>query len=201
MISIDNATGRRLLVLAALVWVTAVPADAMTITYQAALSGAAEAPPNASAGTGTATVTVDTVANTMAVSTNFAGLTGITTASHIHCCVAAPGNAAVATTTPTFPGFPTGVTSGNYSQLFDMSLASSFNPGFITNNGGTVSAARAVLFAGLDAGQAYLNIHTTAFPGGEIRGFLLRSAVPEPGSLVLLGLGLAGLGVSRRRRR
>ena len=26
--------------------------------------------------------------------------------------------------------------------------------------------------AGLEAGQAYLNIHTTRFPGGEIRGFL-----------------------------
>ena len=42
------------------------------------------------------------------------------------------------------------------------------------------------------ADTAYFNIHTIQFPGGEIRGFLHAvQSVPEPGSLVLLGLGLA----------
>ena len=53
-----------------------------------------------------------------------------------------------------------------------MTLASSYNPAFVTAHGGTVAGAEADLLAGLKAGQAYLNIHSSTFPGGEIRGFL-----------------------------
>jgi hypothetical protein len=53
-----------------------------------------------------------------------------------------------------------------------MTSAASYNPAFVTANGGTTAGAEAALLAGLEAGQAYLNIHTTMFPGGEIRGFL-----------------------------
>ena len=48
----------------------------------------------------------------------------------------------------------------------------SYNLAFVTAHGGTTASAAAALLAGLEAGQAYLNIHTTMFPGGEIRGFL-----------------------------
>lgn len=140
--------------------------------FFAGLSAAAQNPPVASPGTGNTVVTWNTATNQMTVLVSFSGLTTGTTASHIHCCVAPPGNAGVATAVPTFPGFPLGVTSGSYARTFDMTAASSYNPAFVTANGGTVAGAEAALFAGLQAGDAYLNIHTTMFPGGEIRGFL-----------------------------
>jgi hypothetical protein len=170
-------------------------ASAGVITYSAVL-GNFESPPSGSPGTGFAQITVDSVLNTMLVNVTFSGLTSGDTASHIHCCIAPGGNAGVATTTPTFTGFPSGVTSGTYLHLFDLTQASSWNPAFITANGGTTASAEAVLLAGLAANQAYLNIHTTNFGGGEIRGFL---AAPEPGTFLLAGAVLAGFLIRRRK--
>jgi hypothetical protein len=171
---------------------------ASPIVYTATLNGPSESPPNASPGTGFAEVDFDQAAQTMHVHVTFSGLTAGTTASHIHSPTALPGTgtAGIATTVPTFTAFPLGVTSGTYDHLFDMSLASSYNPAFITANGGTVAGAEAALAASLAAGTAYLNVHTTQFPTGEIRGFL---AVPEPLTLALLGFGLIGVAGIRRR--
>lgn len=177
----------------------AVPAGAAQIRYFANLDGASENPPNDSQGTGTSMVTIDDVGLTMRVEAYFQGLTGNTTVAHIHCCVAPSGNVGVATPVPTFPGFPAGVTSGSYDQTFNLTLSSSFNPAFVNNNGGTVDSARAALLAGLAAGRAYLNIHSSYRGAGEIRGFYART-VPEPGALVLLALGLLAVAVTLRRR-
>ena len=177
---------------------TAVQAD--LLIYTASLSGAAEASPNASPGSGSATVTVDTVNHTLLVDVMFDALMGLTTAAHIHCCTAVPvaGTAGVATVVPNFPGFPTGVSAGSYNASFDLTLASSWNGAFVTANGGTIAGAEAALLAGLEGEQAYLNIHSNLFPGGEIRGFLTRE-LPEPATLILFGLGLGGLLLRRRR--
>jgi len=152
----------------------ALPSEAAI--YTANLAGGNENPATPSTGTGSTTVTIDTTAHTLQVIVSFSGLTSGTTASHIHCCIVPNGNAGVATTTPTFAGFPLGVASGSYNQTFNTLSASTWNPAFITANGGTPASAEAVLAAGLAAGQAYLNIHTTNFPGGEIRGFLLAAS-------------------------
>src|SRR5712692_3874621 len=189
------------LVVGAALLLPAEAASATPITFTANLIGANEVPPSGSPGSGHAAVVLDPVANTLHVDVTFSGLEAGTTASHIHCCLPspeAPGiNVGVATTTPTFPGFPLGVTAGTYSHDFSLLDSGTYNPAFVTLEGGILSARNA-LVAGIEAGETYLNIHTTLFPGGEIRGFL----VPEAATLLLLSSGLAGLaGVAWRRHR
>ncbi|MEO6923580.1 MAG: CHRD domain-containing protein, partial [Bryocella sp.] len=155
---------------------------------------------NGSPGTGLATVSLS--GSELTVNISFSGLVGTSTASHIHCCTTTPfnGTAGVATPVPTFPGFPLGVQSGTYSQIFDLMLPSSYNPAFLTAHGDSVDAARIALIDGLNSGNAYANVHTKTSPGGEIAGYLVTST-PEPGSALLLTPGLIALaGVVRRRR-
>src|SRR5215213_11581311 len=123
-------------VLAVLMFSAMAKAD--TIVLTTTLTGSQEVPPSGSPGIGSALVTLDTVTNLLTVNVSFAGLGNPTIASHIHCCAPPGTNAIVATTVPTFPGFPLGVTSGTYLMTFDLTAASTYNPAFITAHGGTV---------------------------------------------------------------
>jgi hypothetical protein len=181
---------RNLLVAAVSLPLLCVSLCADPFPFKAVLNGPSEEPPNASPGTGFALIVIDPTAHTLSIDVDFADLVGTTTASHIH-VINGPGdgnlldtNGPVATTVPTFPGFPLGVTAGSYTQTFDTTLAASFNPSFVTNSGG-LAAAENELFDAIFEGRAYLNIHSTFRPGGEIRGFL--QPVPEPSTWALLG--------------
>lgn len=172
----------------------AAPVSATTITFQAFMSGLNEVPPNASTATGFTTVTLDTAAHTLAVNLSFSGLTNIASAGHIHCCAPAGVNAIVAVP---YNGLPAAL-SGTYTNVFDLTSAASYNGAFITAHGGTPASAEADLVAAMLAGNTYSNIHDMPnFAGGEIRGQL--TAVPEPATLTLVGLGLVALLAHKRR--
>ena len=161
------------LMMMATLTLSAPAAHAIPITFITFLSGANEVPPVITPGAGFGLVFLDPDAHTLQVNAIFGGLNSPTTVAHIHCCQPLGTNARVATTTPTFPGFPAGVTAGFYvSPVFDLTAASSYNPAFITANGGTVATAEAALIAGMLGGLSYLNIHTKGNPSGEIRGQL-----------------------------
>ena len=169
----------------------AAPAQALvyTTTLGPEVSGAT--------GSGTAKITVDELANTMRVEVSFSGLSGTTTVAHIHGPTTIPGTgtAGVMTSTPTFPGFPPGVQSGSFDSIYDLLNSSTYGSTFFGNQGSSVVAARSTLLASLNSGSAYLNVHSTTYPGGEVRGFL---QVPAP--LPILGAA-AGMTWCRRLRR
>ena len=169
--------------LALAVIVAASPAQAAG--YRVVLNGATEEPPVATSGTGGGILVFDPIARTLMVTLNYSALTGGPGAAHIHCCTTSPfsGNVGVAVDFPAFPS----MASGTYNRVFDTSLAATYGGAFLAANGGTVAGAEAALAGGLADGRAYVNIHTTLFAGGEIRGFtgpnwphITVSSAPEP---------------------
>jgi hypothetical protein len=121
-------------------------AQAAVVTYNATLNGASEVPAVQAKGTGTASVNADAASKQVSWRVQYSGLSGPAAAAHIHCGAAAGANAGVAV--------PLG-TAAN--------LASP-----ITGTGQMTDAQ----FADLQAGKCYVNIHTAANKGGEIRGQL-----------------------------
>ncbi|MEH6435855.1 CHRD domain-containing protein [Massilia sp. DD77] len=165
--------------------------------YRAVSSGPAEATPNPSPGYSIASFELDGMI--LSADIPFTDLVSGTTMAHIHCCTVESLTGTAGVAIPLF-GFPTGVTSGNYSQTFDLADPAVYDPAFLTAFGGTAAGASAALLDALGENTAYLNIHTTQYPGGEIRGFMVAAPIPEPGSWAMLGVGLLGVGAIARRR-
>ena len=129
---------------------------AATIPFTGTYSGANEVPANSSTATGTITGTYDSTTNTISFTINFSGLSSNVTAAHFH-GPAFPGrNAPVAYA---HTGFPTGVTSGTFTGTQVITDAEEKD---------------------LLAGKWYSNIHTTNFPGGEIRALIFFSVFTAP---------------------
>jgi CHRD domain len=110
--------------------------------YKVTLDGKSEVPPNASAGTGSADVDYDAATKKLTWKLTYSGLTGPATAAHFHGPAEAGKNAGVAVAIP-------GATSSP------------------AEGSATLTDAQAADFL---AGKYYINVHTAANPGGEIRG-------------------------------
>jgi len=121
-------------------------AQAQVVPYKATLGGASEVPPVQGQATGAAAVNVDPKTKGVSWSVTYAGLSGPPAAEHIHCGAAAGANAGVA------------VSLGD-------KLTSPIQ------GSGTMTDAQ---MADLAAGKCYVNIHTAANKGGEVRGQLAK---------------------------
>ena len=168
---------RYLASLATLCCLTSFAANANLILFGASLSGAMEVPPHMTPGTGLGTVLLDDVLDTITVNLTWQDLTTPAVAAHIH--------------NPAPPGV-------NAPIIFPLDLGASagMTSGAIAEKMFAITAAQII---DLTSNLFYFNVHSTLYPGGEIRGQITR--VPEPASLALMGLGLLVLAVGLKRKK
>ena len=106
------------------------------------LDGKSEVPPNASPATGSADVEFDAASKKLSWKLTYSGLSGPATAAHFHGPAEAGKAAGVAVAIPNATSSP----AEGSATLTDAQVAD------------------------LTAGKYYINVHTAANPGGEIRG-------------------------------
>jgi len=133
----------------AAVLASAAPGHAAAVAFKANLNGSAEVPPNGTAGTGSVTATFDPATKQLTWEGSYSGLTGPVTAAHIH--------------GPAEPGKNAGVVMwiSEKGQPFPSPFKGS----------ATLTDDQA---SDLTNGRYYVNIHTAANPGGELRGQLVK---------------------------
>lgn len=116
-----------------------------TLGFSAKLAAASEVPPNDSTGTGTLVASLDRQSHVLTWTLTYAGMSGPVKAGHFHGPAAAGTNAGVV-------------------LPFTGSVESPIK--------GTATLSEAQV-ADLTAGKWYVNLHTPAHPGGEVRGQVL----------------------------
>ena len=175
----------------------AAASQAAPVYYRAVASGPAEEVPNGSPGSSVSSFEIDDLV--LRAEVPFRDLTSPTISAHLHCCTldAFRGAAPIAIG---LTGFPLGVTAGSYAWTFDLGDAAIYDPAFLTANGGTPQLASGALIDAFNGNQAYINIHTAQYPGGEIRGFAVAAPIPEPATWGMMGMGLGILALLGRRR-
>jgi len=117
-------------------------AGAEVLHFTARLDGASETPPNDSAGKGSASVSLDTASKTLSWTVAYSGLSGPATMAHFH--GPAPVGKAAGVAVPLRGDLASPIAGA--ATLTDPQIAD------------------------LEAGLWYVNIHSAAHPGGEIRG-------------------------------
>ena len=121
---------------------TIIAGPASAEKFKATLDGKSEVPATASSGTGTADIDYDPASKKLSWKLTYSGLTGPATAAHFHGPAETGKNAGVAVAIPNATSNP-------------------------VEGSATLTDAQA---ADLEAGKYYVNVHTAANPGGEIRG-------------------------------
>ena len=110
--------------------------------FKATLDGKSEVPATTSAATGSADIDYDAASKKLSWTVTYSGLTGPATAAHFHGPAESGKSAGVAVAIPNAGSSP-------------------------VEGSATLTDAQA---ADLESGKYYINIHTAANPGGEIRG-------------------------------
>ena len=153
-------------------------ANAQVVAWDVPLDGAQAVPPTGSPGTGFCKVTLDKATGAVTVDGTFSGLTTPAIAAHIHLA-------------------PAGVPGPVIIPL----TATAATAGTITG-GGNIGANQAAM----QAAGTYINLHSVAFPGGEIRGQIDTLQPPPPiptvsqWGLIVMGLLLLTAGTIVIRR-
>ncbi|MCC5806265.1 MAG: CHRD domain-containing protein [Opitutales bacterium] len=142
-------------------------------TFTLPLSGLQEVPQVVTPGSGTATVTLDSETNELTWDVSYENMLGTLTMAHFHGPADFGENAGV---------------------LVNMNPDLGSNTGTIVGSATVTNEVRDNVLAGM----TYINLHSSEFGAGELRG----QVIPEPSTYaLLLGLGaLAGVFVWRRRR-
>jgi CHRD domain len=144
--------------LLALTFALASAASAQEVKMAATLSGGEETPGVLTGAVGTAEIDVDATRRTVVVRLNLFNLPTGTTAGHIHV-----GSRGIAGPVVLDFAFPAGLT-GDQTLTFSLTqrdLRVRADIGILT----MADAIQAIV-----GGNAYVNIHTSTFPGGEVRG-------------------------------